>query len=352
MAENQFINFLGVPNLELNNSVPSAEWIEYRNNILRTIKEYREYSDPMADGWVDYILELFHLLGLQTIHIGPRLIKLSSFDGGHNEDAIALILNQKDNQYEAISGLTWSSHLFYVCKYFNIKHGFISNGKTTKLYHWGEEDFHDNYILADLDSMILTDSREVFGLWLTTIAKITGRSVSYTPTKNKKNSTPKSQENSNKENLRYGIVVNLFQQLFSELQDSMLSRRPDLGNPRKVLPQTWWGFGAGKSGLAFNYCFIKPLVLRVEVYIDAGDYDKNKYYFDMVYSSREEIEREIGFPLDWERLEHRRACRIAAGMPFDFNADETERARLHEWAVSTMIKFYDVFRPRILRLPH
>lgn len=354
MPENQFINFLGVPNMQLGNSEPTIEWIEYRNNVLRTIKEYREYSDPGADRWLDYILELFHLLGLQTLHIGPRLFRLSNFDNARSEDAIALILNQADDPNEATSGLAWASYLFYVCKFNKIGFGILTDGKSTKLFRWDDIGFHNDYILADLDSMILTDAREDFGLWLITMAQITRKTVALKNISHRRNRTPRLSGDLNKTQdvFAYGIEIQKYQQLFTELQDAMLSLRPDIGNPKKVQPKAYWGFRAGKSGFSFNYAFFKPLTLKVDVYFDTGDYEKNKFYFDELYSSKDDIELELGFPIEWQRLENKRACRIAVGMPFDFNADETERARLYEWAVSTMIKFYDVFRPRILRLPH
>lgn len=177
MTENQHIKFLGVPDISLGNADPAAEWVDHSNNILRTIQEYREYSAPGTSGWLDYVLELFHLLGLQTLHIGPRLLKLSSFDGSHSENAIALILNQEDDPIEVTTGITWSSYLFYVCKHNKIDYGIITDGKRSKLYYWNEQDIHNNYILADVDSMILTDTREDFSLWLSTLTKITGRLI-------------------------------------------------------------------------------------------------------------------------------------------------------------------------------
>jgi hypothetical protein len=198
MTENQYIKFLGVPDISLGNTDPSAEWVDHSNNILRTIQEYREYSAPGSSGWLDYVLELFHLLGLQTLHIGPRLFKLSSFDGSHSENAIALILNQEDDPTEVTTGITWSSYLFYVCKHYKIEYGMITDGKRSKLYDWNEQDIHNNYILGDLDSMILTDAREDFGFWLSTLSKITGSTISLTSKPEKRNKITKPEVDNTK----------------------------------------------------------------------------------------------------------------------------------------------------------
>ena len=68
--------------------------------------------------------------------------------------------------------------------------------------------------------------------------------------------------------------------------------------------------GAGKSGLSYRYTILKNSA-RIELYIDTGDTDKNNQIFDQLYSKREEIESDFGEELEWQRLDDRRACRIA-----------------------------------------
>ena len=74
--------------------------------------------------------------------------------------------------------------------------------------------------------------------------------------------------------------------------------------------ECWIGAGAGKSGLSYNYVILKNSA-RIELYIDTGDKDKNKQIFDQLYSRRQEIESDFGEELEWQRLDDRRACRIA-----------------------------------------
>ena len=49
---------------------------------------------------------------------------------------------------------------------------------------------------------------------------------------------------------------------------------------------------------------------RVEVYIDNREKEVNKAIFDYLFSKKEEIEKEYGGRLIWERLSENRACRI------------------------------------------
>jgi hypothetical protein len=73
----------------------------------------------------------------------------------------------------------------------------------------------------------------------------------------------------------------------------------------------WIGASAGVRGLNFNYVVMQD-ECRVELYIDRGkDSDEeNEQIFDELYASRQAIDQAFGAPLDWERLEGRRACRI------------------------------------------
>jgi hypothetical protein len=73
----------------------------------------------------------------------------------------------------------------------------------------------------------------------------------------------------------------------------------------------WIGTGSGKSGVTFNYVLSKDSGAS-ELYID---HDRqtgkmNKAIFDALEAQKKEIEAEFGSPLEWERLNDRRACRI------------------------------------------
>ena len=87
-------------------------------------------------------------------------------------------------------------------------------------------------------------------------------------------------------------------------------------NPRTSLfqnisPQVshWIGAGSGVRGLTFNFAASKSYA-RAELYIDRGDREENKFVFDEVFKIKDEIERDFGEPLVWERLDDKRGSRI------------------------------------------
>lgn len=79
---------------------------------------------------------------------------------------------------------------------------------------------------------------------------------------------------------------------------------------RRPGKESWIGAGAGKSGLSWNYLIWMRNRSGVELYIDTGEAEENEAIFDSLHGSRQEIESAFGGPLDWERLDGKRACRI------------------------------------------
>jgi hypothetical protein len=113
----------------------------------------------------------------------------------------------------------------------------------------------------------------------------------------------------------------------------------------KPQPQQWAGFGAGRSGLAFNWGFRSQNRLSVELYIDTGDVDENKRIFDQLSKTRKKIDSELP-GISWERLEGRRASRIAVYKDIGASIKSLPKddyPKVIEWAVAMMNKFTNIF---------
>lgn len=99
-----------------------------------------------------------------------------------------------------------------------------------------------------------------------------------------------------------------------------------------------------------GFSFARGGRFRVELYIDQGDKDTNKRIFDELRLRREEVESEIEEVLSWERLDERRASRVAAYRPGTIADGAEALAELRAWAAATIVKFYKVFKPLISQM--
>ncbi|MEZ4667860.1 MAG: DUF4268 domain-containing protein [Anaerolineae bacterium] len=109
----------------------------------------------------------------------------------------------------------------------------------------------------------------------------------------------------------------------------------------------WLSVAAGRSGVNYNYLILKDGA-GIDLYIDVGDHDKNKNIFDRLHEQREAIEAEFGEPLDWRRLDDKRASRIVRSYVGEGSLHEQERWHgLQDLMINAMIRFDKVFRKRI-----
>ena len=73
----------------------------------------------------------------------------------------------------------------------------------------------------------------------------------------------------------------------------------------------------------------------------------NKELFDKLYEKRETIESELGFKVEWLRLDNKKASRILSKIPgLDFD-DHTNYDDLIEEAIDRVIKMRNVFKKHI-----
>ena len=114
----------------------------------------------------------------------------------------------------------------------------------------------------------------------------------------------------------------------------------------------WVGTGAGRQGLGFNYTVTQHESV-VELYIDRGkdSGDQTKTIFDKLHKSKDKIEAVFGEPLDWRRLNDRRACRICKLINIGgYRDDENKWPKIHEAMVDAMIRLEKAFNPHISKL--
>ncbi|MCI0644211.1 MAG: DUF4268 domain-containing protein [Chloroflexi bacterium] len=147
---------------------------------------------------------------------------------------------------------------------------------------------------------------------------------------------------------RQKAYIDFFSELVSELKQQpgfdQLQVRPDGVN--------WYWIRSirvkKKRIGTFTYSFGRGNIFRVELYIDSDDGELNKTLFDALNGRKAEIEEAVGYTLLWQRLNHRRASRIAIIFEEYSITDDLKRlAQLRQQAVPAMVKFIEVMRPHI-----
>jgi hypothetical protein len=137
-----------------------------------------------------------------------------------------------------------------------------------------------------------------------------------------------------------------YQEFFQALIDE-LREKHRFTNAKAGQPQNWYSFSTGTTGFQYSFSFAQGGKLRAELYIDQGDADRNELAFDALIATKDDLEKAFGEPLSWERLDTKRACRIAcyALGSIEDPADQHERHR--QWAIDRLLRFKKVFGPRL-----
>jgi hypothetical protein len=88
----------------------------------------------------------------------------------------------------------------------------------------------------------------------------------------------------------------------------------------------WLSAGSGLSGCPYNLIFLQK-ELRVELWICRGITEQNKYLFDLLSQSKQDIEHTFGAELEWMRLDEKKSCRIQFSTKTDgFNKETWPQA--------------------------
>ncbi len=134
----------------------------------------------------------------------------------------------------------------------------------------------------------------------------------------------------------------LLQQKFWEyLNESDV--KGSLGN-RKARPRHWHDVSIGSSKAHISLTINKTnQTITCDLYIPRDD---DKEIFDGLLLQRADIEHVVGAPLEWMRLDNRRATRIRMSQPADIENEQAWDSHA-AWLMSTASTFRKVFGRRI-----
>lgn len=131
-------------------------------------------------------------------------------------------------------------------------------------------------------------------------------------------------------------------EFWTEFND-VIAQRGKPFNIRKATTDHWYDVAIGTSACHLSITLVnKESFVGVELYIN-----DNKSLFDALAVQKESIEEDLSFPLEWQRLDHKKASRILyriPGLNFD---DHSNYGELMNMAIDIVIKMRKVFQDHI-----
>lgn len=110
----------------------------------------------------------------------------------------------------------------------------------------------------------------------------------------------------------------------------------------------WLSAGSGVRGLGLNVVGTRAHA-RVELYIDRGNKEENKFAYDWLHNRRQSIEAALNTPINWDRLNDNRASRLR--IEAEGNVYDKDRwGEMVDFMVDTMVKFHQVLQPLLPEL--
>jgi hypothetical protein len=318
-----------------------AESFESITNLFRTIKEYREFASPDEAAWFEYIYEIFHIFGFNTVKVAPRLITLNEMGANQAPKALVCIIGPKEDFNQIVFGLDWESYLFYAAKFHQVEWVILTNGLQFKVLNYAKDADQQKFFKCELDEIIKNGKTDSF---------FTLYKIFYVI--NKSNEKFDQSFEVNKTSKKGPRIIVERHRAHKEFWSQLLIRskgKTQLFAKKTPGMEHYLNIGAGKKGLAYNYV-ITTEGARVELYIDNGDGIWNKSAFDSLIKNKAKIEEAFGYSLVWDRLGDKRASVIRFLIDQFGIQDKDNWPEAQDQMIEAMIKFEKAIKPFIQKI--
>ncbi len=125
--------------------------------------------------------------------------------------------------------------------------------------------------------------------------------------------------------------------------NNVLVERGKPFNVRKATTDHWYNVAIGTSDAHIDITLVnKDSVIGVELYIT-----DNKEFFDKLYQRKDEIENDLGFKLDWRRLNNSKASRIVTFIKGLNSDDHSNYNELINKTIDLAVLMRDTFKKYI-----
>ena len=139
-----------------------------------------------------------------------------------------------------------------------------------------------------------------------------------------------------------------YQEFFEELM-RVLREEHGFTGARKAQPSdNWYDFASGYGQRVKYYArFPSGGRVSIELYIGSDDKDWNKELFDQLEERKGDLESDFGETFKWERKNRYKSSEIRVVRPGSIEDDEETLREIREWMVERLLKFKQVFGPRL-----
>jgi hypothetical protein len=319
-----------------------TESFESITNLFQTIKEYREFANPDEAAWFEYIHEIFHIFGFNTVKVAQRLITLQEMGANQTPKALVCIIGPKEDFNQIVFGLDWESYLFYAARFHQVEWVILTNGLQFKVLNYATDDDKQKYFKCEFDEIIKSGRTDSF----LTLYKI------FYVINNNSEKGASGHDHSGQNIGKKGRIYVERHLVRKEFWTQLIARskgKTQLFSKKTPGIEHYLNISAGKRGISYNYIIITEGA-RIELYIDHGETNWNKSAFDSLFKNKAKIEESFGSSFLWERLEDKRASVIRFSINEFGLQDKDNWPELQDQMIGAMIKFEKAFRPYIQKI--
>ncbi len=289
-----------------------------------------DFSKWLANN-IDYLNEVIDLdIAVQGVegNVGPYRVDIYGEDGAGNKVII-------ENQLEK----TDHGHLGQILTYFvnldaNIAIWITANPveEHRQVIEWLNETTPDNmrFYLIKVEGIRIKGQSSVAPLF----------TVIEGPTEERKKIGAEKKDYAKRHTVREKFWAQLIEEM--NKQNNLC---------QNISPGTdaWIGISLGVSGVNMNLVATKNYV-RSEIYINRGDIIKNKETFDYFQKSKDEIEKNFGTSLIWERMEDRVTSRIKYQLDGVDIFNEEDWSKMKNFLTDAAMRMHKAFKEPVQHL--
>lgn len=317
-----------------------SDSVESLTNLLQTIKQYRDFSNPDDSTWFEYIREFFNTLGLNTQNIAPRLIGLHSFGAIRKNFALACLVGPKESFDEIAYGIDWKSYLYYASRFYKIDWVILTNGLKFVVLNFGNDSIAQEAFRCELDEIIKNNDTASFFTLYKLLSVISNQRIVV-----ENEGTKHKQKGKRILSDRHYQRREFWTQLLANAQNA----KTQFAKKKTPGVESYLNARSSQKGVFYSY-IITENDARIQLYIDSGDKNLNKRAFDLLLKSKEAIENSFGHSLTWDRLEDNRASLIRYSIEGIGLRDKERWTELQEKMIETMIQFEKAFETLLMKI--